>query len=502
MELERSFGVLLHPSSLPGPNGIGTLGSHAREFVDWLHSAGAAWWQVLPLGPTGYGDSPYQAVSTFAGNPYFIDADELVQAGWLKKQQLLSAPTGWVDYGWLYVQKWKMLRQAWLGFCKKASDKAQGQFGDFRYQEKFWLDDYALYKSLKDKYDNNPWTKWDQALVWRKPKALEKAREDLADDVDFHSWTQWLFYKQWSELKQYAKKRNIKIIGDIPIFVAHDSPEVWAQPGMFLLDDKGEPRVVAGVPPDYFSATGQLWGNPLYDWDAHREAGFSWWIQRLRTVLKTCDLVRIDHFRGFCAYWEVPAGAKTAVNGRWVDAPGEEFFEKVRQELGDVPVMAEDLGVITPEVEAFRDKLSFPGMKVLQFGFDGDEKNPFLPENYEPHGRYIVYPGTHDNATTLGWYRNLSLKTKKLVHDYLLSHNLVAEPDEKIPWSFIELAWRSQAVVAIATMQDILSLGNEARMNTPSVAGGNWCWRLGDSDLREELSRRLEDLATVTGRRA
>ncbi len=501
MKLERSFGLLLHPSSLPGPSGIGTLGQDARRFVDWLQRAGASWWQVLPLGPTGYGDSPYQAVSSFAGNPYFIDAEELAQAGWLKKQKLLSAPEGWVDYGWLYVEKWKMLREAWQGFCRNASKKKREEFSDFRQEESFWLDDYALYKAIKESQEYKPWNLWPGPLVWRESEALAKARRDLADDVDFHAWTQWLFYSQWRKLKEYAAERNVKIIGDIPIFVAHDSPEVWAHPGMFLLDEKGEPKVVAGVPPDYFSETGQLWGNPLYDWNAHKEDEFSWWVQRLRIVLKTCDLVRIDHFRGFCAYWEVPAGAETAVHGRWVEAPGEELFAKVREVLGDVPVIAEDLGVITPDVEAFRDQLGFPGMKVLQFGFDGDDDNPFLLQNHQAHGRYVVYPGTHDNETTLGWYRNLSSKTRREVHDYLISYNLPAEPDSMVPWSFIELAFRSPGVLAVVTMQDVLSLGNEARMNTPSVAGGNWSWRLAHEALSEELCHRLEDLAKSTGRK-
>ncbi len=495
MDLDRRFGVLLHPTSMPGPWGIGTLGQHARRFIDWLQAAGAAWWQVLPLGPTGFGDSPYQAVSSFAGNPYLIDPEPLFERGFLAEREELPFPDDWVDFGWIYNHKWQQLRRAHQGFEAKASQAEREALAAFRAGEAFWIEDYALYKALKAAHHQRPWGQWPDALKGRDPGSLKEARTTFAQDVDFHVFTQWLFYEQWAGLRAYAAERGVRIIGDIPIFVAHDSPEVWGHPEMFHLDEDGQPAVKAGVPPDYFSETGQLWGNPLYRWEAHAADGYAWWCERLRTVLKTCDLVRIDHFRGFQAYWEIPGQADTAVTGRWVEGPGEALFEAVREALGDAPIIAEDLGVITPEVERLRDGLGFPGMKVLQFAFDGDEDNAFLPHRHPAHGNYLVYPGTHDNETTLGWYRNLPARLRRQVQDYLLSYELPVSPEKAVPWSFIRLAMKSPAKLVVTTLQDLLALGNKARMNTPSVAKGNWTWRYRERDLTPALAKRLHQAA-------
>ncbi len=495
MNLDRSYGVLLHPTCLPGPGGVGVLGRQARDFIDWLKSAGARWWQVLPLGPTGYGDSPYQSLSSFAGNPYLIDLAALRDKGWLAEEDPIDMPEEWVDFGRLYEVKWAALRLAHQGFLRLASGKEKTDYKRFLEEEKFWVKDYALYRALKEKHDHKAWDGWPENLKRRKPGALDEAKKELADEVALHAWTQWVFDEQWAAIRAYAKERGVGLIGDIPIFVSHDSPEVWAHPEKFQLDDDGLPSVVAGVPPDYFSETGQLWGNPLYCWETLLADGFSWWLQRLRCVLKTCDLVRIDHFRGFESYWEVPGDASNAIKGRWVKAPGRELFAAMRAELGQVPVIAEDLGVITEEVEALRDELDLPGMKVLQFAFDGDEKNKFLPHLHEKHGNYVVYPGTHDNETTLGWYRNLSLKQREQVRDYVQSYDLEVSPEEQLPWAMIALALHSPAKLAMVSLQDIFGLGNEARMNTPATTDGNWSWRYRAKQLTDEHAMHLIQMA-------
>lgn len=502
MELSRRYGLLLHPTSLPGPWGIGTLGPEARQFVDWLQAAGASWWQVLPLGPTGYGNSPYQTVSSFAGNPLLIDLEALFQRGWLTEREPLPFPTERVDYGWVDQHRWPLLRRAWSVFCEREGGRLHPGLVDFRRRQSYWIEDYALYRALKSAHDQKDWVRWPPQFKQRQPEALAAARQRLAADIDFHAWTQWLFYEQWSALRAYAAERGVRIIGDIPIFVSRDAPEVWAHPELFHLDAQGRPEVVAGVPPDYFSATGQLWGNPLYDWPQHRAQGFAWWVERLRTVLETCDLVRIDHFRGFQAYWEVPADADTAVAGRWVEAPGRALFATVREQLGDIPVIAEDLGVITPEVERLRDDLGLPGMKVLQFAFDGDADNAFLPHHHPAHGRYLVYPGTHDNDTSLGWYRKLERKRRAEVRDYLLSYDLPLEPDTVVPWSLLQLAFKSPGRLAVACLQDALGLDSWARMNTPAVAEGNWTWRCAPEALTEALAAQLRAAAAAEERLA
>jgi 4-alpha-glucanotransferase len=495
MELTRGYGILLHPTSLPGPWGIGNLGDEARAFVDWLQAAGASWWQTLPVGPTGFGDSPYQAVSSFAGNPYLIDPEHLVQRGWLAEQERTSFPAGWVDYGWIYASRWPLLRQAFAGFKRKARAADKRRLTAFRESQRFWLEDYALFRALKTRHEERPWDRWPEPLQHRGEAALGEARRALSEDTDFHAWTQWQFSEAWAALRAYARERGVRLIGDIPIFVAHDSPEVWAHPELFHMDESGHPTVVAGVPPDYFSATGQLWGNPLYRWERMAEDGYAWWTERLRTALATCDLVRIDHFRGFEAYWEVPAGATNAIGGRWVPGPGRALFDALRLALGDAPVLAEDLGLITPEVEALRDGLGFPGMKVLQFAFDGDLHNGFLPHLHPEHGNFVVYPGTHDNETSLGWYRNLARKLRAAFQDYLLSYELACQPEAEVSWSMLDLAMRSPGQLAVAPLQDVLGLGNEARMNTPSTAEGNWTWRFQRGDLTPGRAERCRQLA-------
>ena len=500
MKLDRRFGILLHPTSFPGRWGIGVLGKHARSFIDWLHEAGASYWQVLPLGPTGYGDSPYSAVCSFAGNPYLIDPDQLVSSNWLDELEPAHYPDEWVDYGGQYAWKWRTLQRAYAGFQKKAGDAERALFAQYRKQEAYWIEDYAMYRALKKAHHQRSWDRWPDEIKKRQPAALDHIRTKWKEEIDFHSWTQWVFDQHWQAIRQYAKERGVAIIGDIPIFVAQDSPEVWAHPELFHLDLNGSPTVVAGVPPDYFSDTGQLWGNPLYRWQEKKSELFSWWIERIKTVLHNCDLIRIDHFRGFCDYWEIKATATTAVEGRWVEGPGDELFFAMERQLGQVPIIAEDLGIITPEVEALRDKLNLPGMKVLQFAFDGNPENEFLPHHHPQHGHCLVYTGTHDNETSLGWYHNLCPERQQDVQDYLSQNNLATQPGDRFGWSLIQLAFSSPAKLALIPLQDVLGLGNEARMNTPAVAKGNWTWRYRAEALSSNLAQQLLQIAKESGR--
>ena len=488
MELPRAFGVLLHPTSLPGPWICGVLGKDAKKLLDWLSAAGARFWQVLPLGPTGFGDSPYQSFSAFAGNPYLIDPEDLFQRGWIAEENPPFVPPERVDYGLLYQWKWDFLRRAFLGFLEKADPTEHREFQDFLEKESFWLLDYARFMALKDRFGGRPWNEWPREFRLRAPEALPSWE---APEVRFHAWTQWVFFRQWQEIRNYAHARGIQIIGDIPIFVAYDSADVWARRELFELDDEGRPTVVAGVPPDYFSPTGQRWGNPLYRWPAHEAEDFRWWIARVRQALRLCDLLRIDHFRGFAAYWEIPAGEPTAVRGRWVPAPGEKLFARMGEALGSLPILAEDLGVITPDVEELRDKFGFPGMRVLQFAFDGKPDNPHLPENFPPHGRVVVYPGTHDNDTALGWYRTAAKEVRENLHAYLARHGINVQGEEDIPWALIRVAFLSRAKLAVVAMPDVLGLGSEARFNFPSRPYGNWTWRLKEEQLSLEKAERL-----------
>jgi 4-alpha-glucanotransferase len=490
----RSSGVLLHPSSLPGPYGIGDLGPAAIAWVDALVRAKQTWWQILPLGPTGYEDSPYQCFSAFAGNPNLISPDLLVADGLLKKADLAGRAfqEGAVDYGAVIAFKLSLLKEAWRTFNAGAGPSLRLPFEKFCRENARWLEEFALFMALKDSHSGASWQEWPRELRLRRPQALESARRQLADAIGSHKFRQFLFFRQWRELKTYAQAKGIRLIGDVPIFVASDSVDVWANPDLFHLDEEGLPTVVAGVPPDYFSATGQLWGNPIYNWEKLRQTGYAWWLERLRSTLQQVDLVRLDHFRGFEAYWAIPAGMPTAEIGEWVKAPGEDFLETVRRTIGKLPFIAEDLGIITPEVEALRDRFRLPGMRILQFAFGGAPEARFLPHNYERNT--VVYTGTHDNDTTRGWYANLPDAEAHFMRRYL------ARDGRDVALDLIRAAWSSVADYALAPLQDLLDLGSEARMNLPGRPSGNWCWRFAEGQLTEDIIERLADMTELYGR--
>ncbi len=492
---ERRAGLLLHPTSLPGPYGIGDLGPAAHAFADALARAGMTFWQVLPLGPTGYGDSPYQTFSAFAGNPYLISPDDLLAAGLLAPEDLTDAPPcppGRVDYGAVIPWKRALLRRAFARFRAGGFPQLETDLAAFREAHRGWLDDFALFMALQAAHRGAPWTAWPAPLRDHQPAALARAAREHADAVAQVVFEQFLFFRQWHALRQFAAERGVHFIGDAPIFVAHDSADVWAHPELFCLNDAGQPTVVAGVPPDYFSATGQRWGNPLYCWEAHRQRGYAWWLARLRTLLALVDVVRLDHFRGFAAYWEIPADAPTAETGRWVPGPGAEFFAAVRDTLGDPPLIAEDLGVITPDVVALREQFGFPGMKVLVFAFDSGADNPFLPHNFASTN-FVVYTATHDNDTVVGWWQRASEEEKDFLRRYL------ATDARDVAWDLLRAAWRSVARWAIAPVQDVLRLDNAARMNFPGRVGGNWAWRM-TAPLPDEAVARLWELNALYGR--
>jgi len=494
VKILRSSGILLHPTSLPGRYGVGDLGKHAYHWVDFLAAARQHLWQVLPLGPTGYGDSPYQSFSAFAGNPLLISLEDLVSRGWLQPADLNSSPPfpeDRVDYGAVIPFKRDRLHQAYGRFHRHAAEEDWTSFQAFCRATAHWLDDFALFMALKDHFQV-AWNEWPRDIRLRQPQALDHYRRTLANEIDEHRFIQWLFFLQWDALKIYAHRKGIRIIGDVPIFVAFDSADVWAHPELFHLDDEGNPTVVAGVPPDYFSPTGQLWGNPLYRWDVLARQGYRWWIDRLRAALHMVDIVRLDHFRGFEAYWEIPVGMPTAEVGRWVKGPGDAFFRTLKDALGDMPIIAEDLGVITPEVKAMRERWGFPGMKVLQFAFSGPD-NPYLPHNYTS-SHCVVYPGTHDNDTTVGWFRRLDAKTQAFVRAYL------GRDGSDIAWDLIRLAWQSVAAFAITPLPDVLRLGSEARMNLPGRPDGNWSWRFRRQQLDPALGEALAEMTHVYGR--
>ncbi|GAB4460070.1 MAG: 4-alpha-glucanotransferase [Anaerolineales bacterium] len=492
MKFERSGGILLHPTSLPGPYGIGDLGPQAYRFVDWLASSGCKLWQVLPLGPTGYGDSPYQCFSAFAGNPYLISFDALIEDGLLTPHDFADMPSfdaSRVDFGLLIPWKLGLLQKAFSRFSS-APEALLAEYKKFCKQNASWLEDYALFMALKEAHGGGAWNEWSEDLRKRKPAALKKARADHAEDIQRHCFYQFIFFRQWRRLREYANARGIKIIGDIPIFIAYDSADAWANAELFFLGEDSLPTVVAGVPPDYFSATGQLWGNPLYRWKVHKETGYAWWLERFRSTLSLVDIVRLDHFRGFAGYWEVKFGSPTAEHGRWVKGPGADFFRAMNKGLlkgkdSKLPIIAEDLGLITPDVVKLRDDFDLPGMRILQFGFDS-AKNPFLPHNYIPN--CVAYTGSHDNDTALGWYNTAPEHEKDFARRYLRVDG------SDFSWDLIRGIWSSVAVFAIAPMQDVLSLGSEARMNFPSKLGGNWEWRMRESDLSPHLAGRLKEL--------
>lgn len=497
MPFPRSSGILLHPTSFPSRFGIGDLGLEAYNFIDFLQQSYQQYWQVLPLGPTGYGNSPYACYSAMAGNPQLISPEQLKEQGLLTEDDFANLPafdTSQVEYEKIAPIKLDLLKKACQNFKTQATPLQQKEFSGFCQSKAYWLDDYALFMALKDSNGGSSWYTWEPEIAKREPKAIEQAQRQLTEEIYFHKYIQFEFFRQWSELKTYANMRGIHIIGDIPIYVAHDSSDVWANPNIFCLDEEtGEAALMAGVPPDYFSATGQLWGNPVYNWEELEKQDFKWWLGRFQAMLDYVDVIRIDHFRGFEAYWAVEQGEETAINGEWLKAPGEELFETIKQKLGTLPVLAEDLGVITPEVEALRDQFEFPGMKVLQFAFGSDPGNPFLPFNYPRNA--VVYTGTHDNDTTIGWYNQASDWEKR---NLLLYLGCISP--EGIHWDLIRLALSSIANQAIIPLQDVLGLGTEARMNFPSVAEGNWGWRYQKEALTEELSQKLKVLTTLYGR--
>jgi 4-alpha-glucanotransferase len=495
MPFPRTSGILLHPTSLPSPFGIGDLGNEAYRFVDFLVESNQQIWQILPLGPTGYGDSPYQCFSAMAGNPLLISLEMLQVQGLLSVDDLFNPPNFplSIDFGWVIHIKMPLLQKACDTFRAQPDPQKYKAFEAFC-QSVDWLEDFALFMALKEIHRGASWQTWEPEIAQRKPEAIAHKRQELAAEIFYHKFLQFEFAQQWSTLKQYANEKGIQILGDLPIYVAHDSAEVWAHPEYFHLDpETGEPALMAGVPPDYFSATGQLWGNPIYNWDRHQQENFSWWMQRFKGMLNCVDLIRIDHFRGFQAYWAVPQGETTAVNGEWLEAPGTELFLRLKQELGSLPIIAEDLGFITPEVEALRDQFDFPGMKILQFAFDSGSDNPYLPFCYTPNT--VVYTGTHDNNTTVGWFEERSPDEQHNVTQYFS-----APSSAGIHWDLICLALSSVANQAITPLQDLLGLGTASRMNSPGQAERNWGWRYEAGALTAEMSDRLRTITHIYGR--
>ncbi len=488
MTFPRASGLLLHPTSLPSRFGIGDLGPEAYRFVEFLKESAQQLWQVLPLGPTGYGNSPYMCYSALAGNPMLISLEVLRDRQLLNDADLEGLPpfpSENVAFDQVNASKTPLLERASHNFRIQASPTQRQEFQNFCQQAE-WLEDYALFMALKQAHNGQAWNTWKPAIAQHQPEAIQRWRQQLAGEIYQHQFFQFEFFRQWSGLRHYANTQGIQIIGDIPIYVAHDSADVWANPPDFQLDPAtGAAALMAGVPPDYFSATGQLWGNPIYNWERMKQQRFEWWVQRFRAMLDYVDLIRVDHFRGFQAYWQVQQGETTALNGEWVEAPGQEFFQVVRQELGRLPILAEDLGVITPQVEALRDQFDFPGMKVLQFAFGSGPGNPFLPFNYVRN--CLVYTGTHDNDTTVGWFNQLSAHERSAVEEYL---GCICPAG--INWDLIRLALSSIANQAIIPVQDLLGLGSEARMNFPSKPEGNWAWRYQPGDLTDQLRDRLK----------
>ena len=493
----RASGVLLHVTSLPSRYGIGDVGPGALTWIDRLHEAGQSWWQALPVGPTGYGDSPYQALSSFAGNGLLMSPDWLIEDGLLRASDCdsCSFPATAVDYRAVIAFKHGLLETLWASFSAGARPDLKVAFEQFCHDHAHWLDDYALFRALKAKHSGTYYLEWPAELVQRQPAALARARRDLANFTDAIRLAQFLLFRQGQRLKEYAHAKGVRLIGDLPFFVSPDSSDVWANPELFLLDERQRPRFLAGVPPDYFSSTGQLWGNPLYNWDVHRQTGYRWWINRLRALLAHVDAVRLDHFRGFAAAWHVPAEATTAQTGEWVTAPGAEFFSTVQRELNALPFIAEDLGLITPDVRALLDQFHLPGSRVLQFAFDGPSDNPHLPHNYVANT--VAYTGTHDNPTTRGWFEELPEGQRQNVWSYLKRR--AGESSEAV-WELIRLAWSSRAALAIAPLQDLLNLGAEGRMNQPGRAEGNWRWRCTEDMLSGTVFQRLGHLTKTANR--
>jgi 4-alpha-glucanotransferase len=476
----RGAGLLLHVTSLPSPYGIGDVGPAAFGWIDRLCDAGQSWWQALPLGPTGYANSPYQEVSSFAGNWLLISPDALIEDGLLRPSDCenRSFPADFVDYDAVTAFKQSLIETAWNNFSRNGSLALRQGYEQFCNSQAHWLDDYALFRALKSRYNGAYYLNWAPELVRRDAAAMAQARRELDAEIQKVRFGQFLLFRQAGRLREYARAKGLRMIGDLPFFVSPDSSDVWANPELFQLDERFRPRFVAGVPPDYFSTQGQLWGNPVYDWDALKRTGYRWCLDRLRALLEHVDVIRLDHFRGFAAAWHVPAGATTAQSGRWVSGPGADFFEAVKREFGELPFIAEDLGMITADVPALRDRYQLPGMRVLQFGFDGDPRNPHLPDNYVYN--VVAYTGTHDNNTTRGWFEALPDNQKQMVRNYVGRSSGANEP---VPAALMRLVWSSPAALSIAPLQDLLNLGAEARMNVPGSAEGNWRWRCTESML-------------------
>ncbi len=491
--LQRGAGLLLPISSLPSPYGIGTLGKEAYKFVDFLVEAGQTYWQVLPVGPTSYGDSPYQSFSAFAGNPYFIDLDTLVEEGLITtkdiKQYEWISNVEYVEYAMIFESRFKVLRTAY----ENSDHKETQNYADFVERCSYWLDDYALYMAVKFHFDNVEWQQWDDDIKFRRPEALDRYREELQDDIDFWKFCQFKFFEQWDELRTYANESGIQMIGDIPIYVAMDSADVWAHKELFELDDDVKPINVAGVPPDAFSEDGQLWGNPLYDWDAMEKNDFEWWKERMRSNSELYDYIRIDHFIGVVNYYSIPAGSDSAKTGEWRKGPGKKLTDAIDSAIGDAQIIAEDLGIVNPAVKALLRETGYPGMKIIEFAFDGSPDNDHLPHNYQPNS--LVYGGTHDNETVAGYFMAKSKKELKYAMEYLR----VSSKDE-IPDAVLRTAYASVAAIAIFQVQDILGLGNEARMNTPSTLGDNWKWRMTKGCLKKAHAKKLYKLAEFYAR--
>ena len=493
MTSSRLSGVLLHVTSLPGGEGIGDLGAGARAWLEWVHRSGCGLWQFLPLGPAGPGWSPYQSPSTFAGNPLLTSLKDLVERGWMTADEVAGAPpnTSNVDFSTVHEFKNRALHAAAARWRSRGRPERDA-FERWCDLQRTWLEDFTLFMALKDSHSGAPWTEWGEGLARRQPEALARARRDLATMVEDHALQQYWFHLQWTTLRDQARQLDVRLVGDLPIYVAFDSADVWAHPNLFQLDENGQPTVIAGVPPDYFSETGQLWSNPIYDWERHSQDGYRWWIERIRHIVGQVDVVRIDHFRGLEAYWEVPAGSETAATGRWVPGPGGDLLEAVRTALGGLPFIAEDLGVITPGVPELLDRFDLPGMKVLQFGLEGGEEDGELPSEYPE--RCVAYTGTHDNDTSRGWFESANEETRAWVRRALRAD------DHEVVWKMIESIWASPAAWTLAPLQDLLALGGEARMNYPGRGTGNWTWRAGADMIRDDVAESLDALNEAHGR--
>ncbi|MEO1791114.1 MAG: 4-alpha-glucanotransferase [Cyanobacteria bacterium J06629_19] len=497
MSFSRTSGILLHPTSLPGRFGIGDIGYQSYRFVDFLVETRQQLWQILPLGPTGHGNSPYMSYSAMAGNPLLISLENIQSQGLLEEEELSlveSFPIDRVDYDAVSAFKLPLLRKAAERFKDNASDETRAEFNQFRKDRATWLEDYGLFMALRDANEYRPWTEWEGGLARRDPDALNIARVDLAADIFYHEYMQFEFFRQWRDLKNYANENGIQIVGDMPIYVAHNSSDVWAFPDKFMLNaETMNPSQMAGVPPDFFSETGQLWGNPTYNWEVVQAEGYSWWLLRIQSLLDFVDLMRIDHFRGFEAFWAVPEGSPTALSGEWIEAPGYDFFDTVEEKLGKLPFLAEDLGLIDDKVHALREHYGFPGMKILQFAYGSDDKNAYLPHNIERN--FVVYTGTHDNDTTVGWFMQASEYEKLRLVNYVGAFEA-----SSVHWAMIRLALSSVANQAVIQLQDVLGLGTQSRMNKPGIAEGNWEWRYVDAMLTPTIAGQLKNLTELYGR--